>query len=65
LDERGLSNTPLQHMLKLPIAWVYYYRDDLDKALEGAITGVKYAEEQDRKGHHHRELSSLSHSHGT
>lgn len=37
LEQRGLSNTPLKIILYPPMAWILYYRNDLEKAREYAV----------------------------
>jgi LuxR family transcriptional regulator, maltose regulon positive regulatory protein len=45
LDQKGLSDTPLKFMLYAPMAWVFYFRNDLEKALEYGAIAMKFAEE--------------------
>ena len=48
LDQRKLYDTPLKFLLYLPMAWIFYQRNQLDKALEYASISIRYAE---RAGH--------------
>ncbi len=42
-DEKGLFHTPLKLLLYLPMAWIWYLRNDLEKALVYAERGLEYA----------------------
>ncbi len=44
LEGSHQSKGPLKSFLYLPAAWIAYLRNDLDKALEYASTGLRYAE---------------------
>lgn len=41
---KGLSGTPLRFLLYLPLAWIHYQRNDLEKALEYAKGAASYGE---------------------
>jgi LuxR family maltose regulon positive regulatory protein len=43
LEHTGLRDSPLKPMLHLPIAWLAYYHNDLEKALEFANDALEYA----------------------
>ena len=45
VDKEKLGDTPLKYFVCLPSAWIDYARNDLDKALEQASTGLRYAEQ--------------------
>ena len=45
VDREKLGDTPLKYFVCLPSAWIDYTRNDLDKALEQASTGLRYAEQ--------------------
>jgi LuxR family transcriptional regulator, maltose regulon positive regulatory protein len=45
LSRRKLYDAPLKYTLYLPMAWVLYYRHELDKALEYALISLRYAEQ--------------------
>ena len=44
LSRRKLYDTPLKYLLYLPMAWIYYQRNEIDKALEYAMMGLRYIE---------------------
>ncbi len=44
LERRGLSDSSLKYLLYLPMAWVYYQHNELEKALEYAMSSVRYSE---------------------
>jgi LuxR family transcriptional regulator, maltose regulon positive regulatory protein len=44
MQQKGLSDSPMQLMYYLPMAWLFYYRNDLEKALEYGIIAVRNAE---------------------
>ncbi len=44
LDRKGLSDTPLKLLLHLPMAWLSYYRNDIDHARELAAAAVQHGE---------------------
>ena len=44
LERKGLSDTPLKFILYLPLAWISYHYNNLDKALEYATIALKYGE---------------------
>jgi LuxR family maltose regulon positive regulatory protein len=45
LEQKGLSDSPMQFMYYLPMAWLFYYRYDLEKALEYAVIALCNAEQ--------------------
>ncbi len=45
LEQKGLSESPMQCMYYLPMAWLLYYRNDLEKALEYGVIAVRSAEQ--------------------
>ncbi len=45
LDRSNLSGSPLRPMLHLAMAWICYMRNDLARAMEYALTTLKYAEQ--------------------
>ena len=44
LERKGLSDSPMKAILYLPMAWIYYFRNDLTKALKYVITAIQYIE---------------------
>lgn len=44
LTEKNLSETPLRYTLYLPMAWIYYHRNEIEKAREYAAGAVSYGE---------------------
>lgn len=44
LEERNISDTPLRYSLYLPMAWIYYNRNELKDALTYATGATTYAE---------------------
>jgi LuxR family transcriptional regulator, maltose regulon positive regulatory protein len=44
LAEKNLSETPLRYTLFLPMAWIYYHRNEIEKAREYAVGAVSYSE---------------------
>ncbi len=44
IEQEELTDTPLKYILYLPLAWNYYYRNDIDKALEYTGKVVQYSE---------------------
>lgn len=44
LDRKGLSDTHFKFALDLPMAWIFYFRNDLEKALEYANIALRYTE---------------------
>jgi LuxR family maltose regulon positive regulatory protein len=44
LEWKGLSDAPVRFLLYLPMAWVFYFRNDLEKVLEYAKVALSYAE---------------------
>jgi LuxR family transcriptional regulator, maltose regulon positive regulatory protein len=45
IDREHLTDTPLRFFLYLPLAWIYYFRYDLPRAMEYATMSQKYAEQ--------------------
>jgi LuxR family maltose regulon positive regulatory protein len=45
LKGSGSNEMPLKFLLYLPMAWVFYYRNDLEQALEYATAGLQYVEQ--------------------
>lgn len=45
VDREDLAETPLRFFLYLPLAWLYYLRNDLQKAIEHADMSRRYAEQ--------------------
>ena len=45
LARKGLADSPLKFMLYPAMAWVFYFRNDLRKALEHATVTVEHAEQ--------------------
>ena len=45
LEQKQLSDSPMQFMYYLPMAWLFYYRNDLEKALEYGIIALRNAEQ--------------------
>jgi LuxR family transcriptional regulator, maltose regulon positive regulatory protein len=48
LNQKKLYDAPLKFLLYLPMAWVFFQRNELDQALEYAVVSLRYAE---RAGH--------------
>jgi LuxR family maltose regulon positive regulatory protein len=44
LEERKLSETPLRYVLYIPMAWVHYFRNNIEKAAELAASATAYGE---------------------
>lgn len=44
LEEKGVSETPLRYALYLPVGWLHYYRNELEKASEYAAGAERYGE---------------------
>jgi LuxR family maltose regulon positive regulatory protein len=47
LEQTGTSETPLRYVLYLPMGWLYYHRNDLEKASEYASAAERYGEHVD------------------
>ena len=45
LARKGLSDTPREFAIHLSMAWVCYFRNDLEKALEHGAGALRYAEQ--------------------
>jgi LuxR family transcriptional regulator, maltose regulon positive regulatory protein len=45
LNDSGSTDMPLKFLLYLPAAWVFYYRNDLEQALEYGTAGLRYVEQ--------------------
>ncbi len=45
LERKNLSDTPFRFTLYSPMAWIFYYRNDLAKALEYAIAARDYVDQ--------------------
>jgi len=45
LSRRKLYDAPLKYTLYLPMAWVFYHRHELEKALEFGLISLRYAEQ--------------------
>ncbi|OPY76822.1 MAG: HTH-type transcriptional regulator MalT [Syntrophorhabdus sp. PtaU1.Bin153] len=52
LNDNGLSDIPLKLLLYLPLAWIYYYKNDLNRALEFGNIGLNYMEKGVRSALH-------------
>jgi LuxR family transcriptional regulator, maltose regulon positive regulatory protein len=44
LELRGISETPLRYVLYLPMGWLHYQRNDLERASEYAAAAARYGE---------------------
>ena len=44
IEQKAMSDTSLKFLLYLPMAWVAYHRNDLEKALEYATGAARYGE---------------------
>lgn len=44
LKEKNVSETPLRYILYLPMAWIWYHRNDLEKALTYGSGAASYGE---------------------
>jgi LuxR family maltose regulon positive regulatory protein len=45
LEQSGISNRPMKFMLCMPMAWISYLRNDIEKALEHGSTALRDAEQ--------------------
>jgi LuxR family transcriptional regulator, maltose regulon positive regulatory protein len=44
MEQKGLFDSPMQFMYYLPMAWLFYYRNNLEKALEYGLLALHNAE---------------------
>jgi LuxR family maltose regulon positive regulatory protein len=46
IEQKQLSDSPMQFMYYLPMAWLFYYRNDLEKASEYGVIALRNVEQE-------------------